>query len=119
MQTGWFPARSTAPQTRFVLLFIGPDAAEGSWNSLIDDEVEYCKRKAAKKSSKALEQLLKRDVVALARSMDFASTTWRDLIAFNETHAAALEGRMQQVEKKLLRGFNESLSEKYHLQGTA
>ncbi len=99
------------PDTRFLLLFIGDGDRGRQWHSLIEAEVDFC-RKSSKSTAKAACQP---EVVAIAKNAEYASTTWGDLIDFNKKYSAALDPTAQQVECKLLKGFNESLGAKHFI----
>jgi hypothetical protein len=95
-------------QSRFLLLFIGATKQQTDWKRRLEEEKSFCKN-----SSK----LCQPDVIEIADSANYESTTWSDLTEFNEGHAAKLNPQTQQVERKLLWGFNESLSTKAFMQG--
>jgi hypothetical protein len=97
--------------TRFVLVFIGDREEECDWSRLIDAEVVYCQRSTKSTSREAGQP----EVVGIARDAEYASTTWGELIAFNERHLSTLDPSLQQVERKLLWGFNETLKAKAFL----
>lgn len=101
-----------APQSRFLFLFISDARQDGRWKDLIEAEVSYCKDNLKSTARAACEP----ETVALARSAEKASTTWSDLIKFNEKYSAELHAETQQVEIKLLLGFNESLKTKAVMQ---
>ena len=94
--------------TRFVLLFIGDKPQEGSWNDLLDAEIEYCRSSSKSTAISALHP----KGLELASRVTYYSTTWTELAEFNERYSQALELPKQQVESKLLWGFNETLSQK-------
>ena len=91
-----------------LLLFIGDRPERYDWNGLIDGEVEYCQ----KIDKSTLKMALHPEGMALARQAEYASTTWSELVAFNQKYMSSLDELTQQVEHKLLWGFNESLSAK-------
>ena len=101
------------PQSRFLFLFISDARQERRWEDLIEAEINYCNNNF----KSTAEAACRPDVVAIARSAEKASTTWSDLIKFNETYSAKLNPKTQQVEIKLLLGFNESLKGKAVIQG--
>jgi len=105
------------PKTRFLLLFIGDQKEAVQWQDEIENELRYCRANPKPKST--LVAASKADVVAIARAAEYASTTWRDLMVFNETYRAGLDGVTQQVELKLLAGFDESLKVKKFMQAEA
>ncbi|HFE39675.1 MAG TPA: hypothetical protein ENK06_14875 [Gammaproteobacteria bacterium] len=94
--------------TRFVLFFIGDKPETPDWEALIQDELEYCR--ASTKST--LKEAMKPECVEIASGADYVSTSWSDLYDFNELYAVGLSAETQQVELKLIRGFNEALGAK-------
>jgi hypothetical protein len=98
--------------TRFVLLFLGDRLEKPNWLNLIQDEIEYCRESTKSTSREALNP----ECIEIAQSTDFVSTTWGDLYSFNENYLLELSEKSQQVERKLLQGFNESLKTKAFLQ---
>jgi hypothetical protein len=58
------------------------------------------------------------DVIAIAKSAEYASTSWSELIRFNEEYRTRLNPKTQQVEDKLLWGFNDSLKAKEFMRRT-
>lgn len=99
-------------KARFLLLFISDTKHYGQWAKDIDDEIRHC-RKSKKTTLKAA---CADDVVEIARGCEKQSTTWRDVIAFNELRLTELDKKVQQVEWKLLYGFNASLKVKKFMQ---
>jgi hypothetical protein len=95
-------------QSRFLLLFIGGAKEDRQWGDLIEEEVTFCRSSPKSTARAACEQ----DVIEIARSAEHGHTSWSELIEFNKTYATTLDPQTQQVEQKLLRGFNETLSEK-------
>jgi len=91
--------------TRFLLLFIGDEPEKSRWDEMLEDEKNYCR-------SKNKIKLLCPDVLEEAKKAEYATTTWRDLMGFNDKYMSKLDVSSQQVEHKLLWGFNETLSEK-------
>ena len=102
------------PQSRFLFIFISDARQDRRWEDLIEAEVSYCKDNLKSTARAACQP----DIVAVARSAEKASTTWSDLIKFNEKYSAKLNAETQQVEMKLLWGFNESLKAKAVMQRT-
>jgi hypothetical protein len=100
------------PHSRFLLLFIGRTKEETAWQTLIEEEVNFCKT-SSKSTARAV---CEPEVVEIAKSAEYASTTWRELMEFNKKCVARLDPRAQQVEQKLLDGFNDSLASKAFLQ---
>lgn len=98
--------------TQFVLLFIGDREEDPQWSVLIDDEIKYC----TASTKETLERAVKPECVAIARAATCQSTTWRALYDFNQQYVLTCESRDRQVERKLLTGFNESLSVKAFFQ---
>lgn len=97
-----------APDSRFLLLFIGDQKGDACWGDLLAKEVEHCQLsdKATARDALDLEN------IAVAESAEYAASTWYDLIAFGDAFAATLDPVTQQVEQKLLRGFSETLAAK-------
>ena len=91
--------------TRFMLLFIGDKLENDTWDSVIDDEIKYCE----KSSKSTAKRVLEKEGIELAQKAEYATTTWRDLANFNERYIETLELPSQQVEQKLIWGFNETL----------
>lgn len=94
--------------TRFLLLFIGDKPENSNWDEVIDAEISYCEQ-SSKSTSK---RVLHKDGIDLARKSEYATTTWSDLIKFNQKYLSKLKLPNQQVEQKLLWGFNETLAAK-------
>jgi hypothetical protein len=101
------------PQSRFLFLFISDVKQDRRWEDLIEAEVSYCKNNSKSTARAACQP----DVIAAARSAEKASMTWIDVIKFNENYSAKLDSESQQVEIKLLSGFNDSLKAKAVMQG--
>lgn len=95
------------PGTRLVLLFIGDKPEMIDWEAELEREIAYC-QKSTKSTSKAA---LAPEVLETARQVEYAATTWADIVAFNEKYLLGLDPS-QQVERKLLAGFNETLTQK-------
>lgn len=97
------------PDTRLVLFFIGKEAEKHDWNALIEDEILYCltSPKSTVKRAGAC--------VDIARNIEFVSASWADILKFNEDYKKSLDVKTQQVELKLIEGFNESLRQKAFL----
>ena len=94
--------------TRFILLFIGDHPEDPDWHQLIEDELAYCRT-----SNKATWKLATiSECVEIAKNIQFISTSWSDLYDFNKEYMTQLSDETQQVEQKLLWGFNETLSNK-------
>ena len=100
------------PHSRFLLLFIGRTKEETAWQTLIEQEVSFCKTSSKSTARDACQP----EVVEIAKSAECASTTWRELMDFNKKYVARLDPRAQQVEQKLLDGFNDSLASKAFMQ---
>ncbi len=100
------------PESRFLVMFIGDRVEDYDWEALIDQEIEYCRRIDKSTSRLALNT----EVIELARGAEYAGTTWRELLEFNERHMSELDPVQQQVEWKLHWGFNETLSAKAFMQ---
>lgn len=101
-------------ETRFFLLFIGDIKEVRSWQDLIEEEKAYCKGSTKPTLKRALDP----EGVKLANSAEKDSTTWRELVEFNKEYLLTLDLPKQQVEQKLLWGFNETLRSKKFMQPT-
>jgi hypothetical protein len=99
-----------APGTRFALLFLGDTGKDQDWRALIQAEAAYCR--ASKKST--LKEACNDRCLEVAEGTFFAATTWQELFRFNEAYLEQLEGR-QQVERRLICGFNEALQKRAFL----
>jgi len=95
--------------TRFVLLFIGDTKHDRHWQELIAEEVNFCERSSKSTAREALK------VVSIAQGAAYDFTTWRDMIEFNDRYLAELNPATQQVERKLVWGFNETLKTKHFM----
>jgi hypothetical protein len=93
---------------RFVLLFIGDRPAIFDWEAEVEAELAYC-RASPKSTAKAATNP---HCIEIAKRSSYFTTTWRELFDFNERFVQQLDPDSQQVEQKLLRGFNASLSAK-------
>lgn len=92
----------------FVLLFIGDTPVSYDWSAEIESEVDYC-RSSPKSTAKAA---MHPRCIEIARESLCFGTTWRELFNFNECYLEQISSESQQVEQKLLRGFNATLSAK-------
>jgi hypothetical protein len=101
-----------APRSRFLLLFIGKTREQSRWEQLLSEEIIFCKNSPKSTLRAACEP----QIIDIANSAEYASTTWRELMEFNETYVARLDAQNQQVERKLLWGFNESVASKAFMQ---
>jgi hypothetical protein len=101
-----------APHTRFLLLFIGDTKVNGAWETLITEEIRYCRGSTKSTARDALHP----EGIEVALGAQYATMTWHELMAFNASHFAGLDVVTQQVEQKLLAGFNESLGTKKFMQ---
>lgn len=95
--------------TTFLLLFISDKQDEYDLGSEIASEIEYCRLK------KNRDFLIQDEILIIARTLSLKCTTWSALIEHNEQYSHQLTNE-QQVEKKLINGFNTSLREKAHMQ---
>ncbi len=98
--------RFVVPDTRFVLLFIGDKPETGDWDAMLEEEVQHCRSSEKATAGMALA------CEGLARATEYGSTTWSDLVAFNIAYRSDLDATSQQVECKLLEGFDQSLQAK-------
>lgn len=97
-----------ADDDRFVLLFVSDKPETLEWEAWLHEELAYCQT-----STKSTSKMISEDVCQeIARNAEYAATTWRDLVSFNERYLEGLDSVAQQVEIKLLKGFNHSLSQK-------
>ncbi len=96
--------------TRFLLLFIGSKLEDSDWDTAINMECRYCEKK------EKLQSLIKPGNIDIAKSAEYGTTTWNALMSFNNEYLKQLDSRTQQVEKKLLAGFIQTLSEKFDIQ---
>lgn len=103
MERGFIPA-----ETNFVIFFIGDHVEAPDWMELIDKEIRYCASSPKSTSRLASDHRC----IKIARSAKFVSTSWSQLYDFNVDYIKRLSGSSQQVERKLLWGFNEALSTK-------
>lgn len=99
--------------TRFLLLFIGDKLENSSWEKVIDAEISYCEGSSKTTSKLALQG----EGINIARNAEYETTTWQDLANFNEKYVKTLELPTQQVEQKLIWGFNETLLAKAFING--
>jgi hypothetical protein len=106
--------RFIVPHSRFLLLFIGAMKEGAQWEALIEEEVGFC----TGSSKSTARDVCHTEVIEIAKSAGKASTTWRELIAFNQAYRSKLDPETQQVESKLLWGFNESLKAKAFMQSS-
>lgn len=97
-----------AQKTRFMLLFIGDKLESENWDETIEAEIEYCKKSTKSTAKKALNE----EGVRLTKKSVYKSITWNQLVQFNEEYINYLEVPLQQVEEKVLQGFNDSLLSK-------
>ena len=100
--------------SRFLLLLLSDGAGDYNWEDLLKKEIEYCE----KSSKSTARRILDPDVINIARAAEYAGTTWHELLAFNEKYMSNLDPSLQQVEYKLLWGFNESLRAKAFMQSS-
>jgi hypothetical protein len=89
-----------SPDTRFMLLFIGDKLESPQWSEVIDKEIEYCRKSTKSTAKMALDP----DGLKIAENAEYATTTWSDLIVFNDKYTLSLDTPLQQVEQKLLLG---------------
>lgn len=102
------------PQARFLLLFISGAKEDPRWEALIEEELSFCEN-SSKSTARAACQP---DVIAIAKSAEYGSISWGELITFNEEYRTKLNPETQQVEDKLLWGFDDSLKAKEFMQRT-
>ena len=98
------------PDTHLVLFFIGKEAEQHDWSALIEDEVLYCRTSPKSTVKRASE------CVDIAKNIEFVSASWANILKFNEDYKKSLDAKTQQVELKLIEGFNESLRQKAFLE---
>jgi len=92
------------PNANFLLLFIGGRDVQYNFEFELEKEIEYCK-------TKKRYDLVTKEIIERANCLLVKSITWMDMIAFNELYLNYLD-QEQQVERKLIIGFNQSLKEK-------
>ena len=95
-------------ETRLLLIFFCGKDDKYDWNNEINKEIEFC-NKSTKSTAKYARS---NDVVEIARNSEYGVMTWNQLLQFNEIYLANLNDKFEQVEKKLLWGFNETLRSK-------
>jgi len=95
-----------SPSCSFLLLFISERKESVSWQAEVDQEIEHCKGKG-----KAKSHLVVPDVVQLRDHIQVDQLTWGEMIEFNKKYVDRL-GPEQQVERKLISGFNSALLQK-------
>jgi len=103
--------RFIAPDTRFVVLFIGDKREPISPERSISAEIDHCGRSLKSTHAKIVEQ----SCIDVALATEYYSLSWSDLISFNNFYKTSLELPTQQVEHKLITGFNETLHSKAFL----
>lgn len=103
-----------APNSQFLLLFIGDKIEDSNWRDAISKEIEFC-QSSSKSTHKAV---LDPEIIRIAESAQYAATTWNDLVKFNSSFVSSLDPKTQQVEQKLLTGFNETLITKKFMQNS-
>lgn len=91
--------------SKFVLLFIGDKKEQFELNEEIDREVSHL-RKNPKKTF-----LITTKAINFSLNMSVKNITWNDIIILNNQYSKTLIEN-QQVEMKLIKGFNASLKEK-------
>ncbi len=96
---------------RFLLLFIGKTKDNYDWSAEINKE-----RERITKDSKKEKSLGTRQNIDIAKKAAYHSITWGDVISFNEKYLKELDPITQQVEQKLITGFNDTLSKKAGVQ---
>ena len=103
VKRGFIPER-----TRFLLLFIGDKSENSNWQDAINSEIKYCEQSSKSTSKMCIQP----EIIKLAKNAEYATTTWDDLIQFNKKYMKTLSLPNQQVEHKLLWGFNQTLESK-------
>ena len=98
--------------SRLLLLFIGWTKDNTPCEAQIENEIAFCKNS----SKSTARDACRPGVIEIARRATYASTTWSELMQFNEKYFANLDPQMHQVERKLLAGFNESVAAKKSMQ---
>lgn len=106
------------PNTRFLILFLGDTnigpmghdvtKIESAWPELVEEEVAFCRASTTSTAKEACRP----ENIRLANDATKGSINWQDLMEFNKEHLAKLDLTTQQVERKLLLGFNETLESK-------
>ena len=89
---------------QFLLLFLEDRPHIWDMITTLEKEIRYCR-------TKGKDHLITPDILKIAQSIRIKSYSWHDLHTFNQDYLETLD-RSSQVERKLLSGFNHSLSEK-------
>ncbi len=100
-----------ANDCRFLLLFIADTEEKSCWEALIEEEIDHCISSMKSTAAAASDPVC----VEIARAAEYACTTWKALVVFNAERMKSLDLKLQQVEQKLLKGFNEALLTKNSL----
>jgi len=90
--------------SKFLLLFIGGKEVQYDLDTELDEEIKYCERKNR-------NDLITSEILERAKNICVKCMSWMDIIKFNESYLKSLH-ETNQVERKLLMGFNQSLREK-------
>ncbi len=93
---------------KFILMFFSDKIEKMNIGETIEKEIEYCYS-----SSKSTLKIASSDeCIEIAKSTKYVALTWCDLIDFNKKYSGKLDVADQQVERKLIWGFNETLTNK-------
>jgi hypothetical protein len=98
-----------AANSQFLLLFITDKDEKIDLIEEIEKEISFCKTQP----NKAF--LLDERVISTAKNSNGTSISWLEIIKFNERYLDSLQ-QNQEVERKLLEGFNFSLKQKKFMQ---
>ena len=93
--------------SKFLLLFIGDKKEEINIEDELKKEIDYVT------NEKKLQYLLEENIFKICNDINISSLTWDELIIFNEQYA--VNNTLNEVESKLLLGFNSALKEKAFL----
>jgi hypothetical protein len=98
------------PGCHFVLLFISDKNDSYDKKRELEQEIFYCNEYEKSKLIFTNDQNIKK-----AEEMTLACISWEGILRFNTEYLKTL-GHSQQVESKLLNGFNESIASKHFMQ---
>lgn len=95
------------PDTKFLLLFIEDTHKNINFEDELKKEITYANKHAK------LHYLLKDSILNIASNIMVKTLAWSELQQFNVEYMESSDS-LCEVEKKLIIGFNTSLSEKYY-----
>lgn len=103
-----------AKDSRFLLLFINDQIENHDWQEQIRQEINHCRNSPKSTAKKALGK----DGLDIVHVCQYQETTWENLLQFNIKYLKSLELPLQQVEHRLITGFNDTLKSKYFLRAS-